>query len=113
VILGKYLRQRIRATSAMDLSDGISLDLARLCEASHLAADIETLPLFPGASLEQALHGGEDYELLFSVSPRTRVPDHFQGIPLTRIGTMLKGQKGRVLLTGRPLAALGHDHFRS
>jgi thiamine-monophosphate kinase len=113
--LGRYLRQRLHATAAMDLSDGISIDLARLCEASQVVADIDHLPLFPGATLEQALHGGEDYELLFTVGPGTHVPASFDGIPLIRIGTMLAGRrlrKGRVLLAGEPLPVLGHDHFR-
>lgn len=110
--LGQHLR-RLHATSAMDLSDGLSIDLTRLCEASGTSADIELLPIFPGATPEQALHGGEDYELLFTVPPRTRVPDSFHDIPLTRIGTMLGGAPvGRVLLAGRPLPVLGHDHFR-
>jgi thiamine-monophosphate kinase len=117
IALGQYLRQRLHATAAMDLSDGLSLDLARLCEASHTVAGIDRLPLFPGATPEQALHGGEDYELLFTVRPGTRVPTTFRGIPLTRIGNMLAGTikslKARVLLAGEPLPALGHDHFRS
>jgi thiamine-monophosphate kinase len=110
--LGKHLRVRLHATAAMDLSDGISIDLARMCQASGTSANIEQLPFFPGATEEQALHGGEDYELLFTVRPGTRVPDSFHDIPLTRIGTMLGGPTGRVMLAGEPLPSLGHDHFR-
>jgi thiamine-monophosphate kinase len=110
--LGRFLRERIRATAAMDLSDGLSLDLHRLCVASRLSASIEAPPLFPGASLEQALHGGEDYELLFTAGPRTKVPDSFEGLPLTRIGTMRKGRPGAVFLDDAPLPRLGYDHFR-
>jgi thiamine-monophosphate kinase len=109
--LGRFLRARLRATAAMDLSDGLSLDLHRLALASGLEAAIEAPPVFPGASLEQALDGGEDYELLFTVSPRTRVPGQFDGLPLTRIGTIGKGRPGAVLLAGKPLEALGFDHF--
>ena len=65
----------------MDLSDGLSLDLRRLALASGLAAEIETPPVFRGATVEQALHGGEDYELLFTVPPQlmltTRAPFFF------------------------------------
>ena len=68
--------------------------------------------MFPGASLEQALHGGEDYELLFTARPRTAIPQRFEGLPLTRIGTMRKRRPGAVLLNGAPLEALGYDHFR-
>jgi thiamine-monophosphate kinase len=110
--LGRFLRERLHATSAMDLSDGLSLDLRRLCLASGLSAEIGPPPLYPGATADQALHGGEDYELLFTVPPRTRVPAQFQKLPLTRIGTMLRGRPGVVALNGAPLASLGYDHFR-
>ena len=110
--LGRYLRQKLRATAAMDLSDGLSLDLRRLCVASNVAAEIEAPPVFPGATLEQALHGGEDYELLFTVRPGVRVPARFQDLPLTCIGVIRRGPPGRVRLSGQPLAPLGYDHFR-
>jgi thiamine-monophosphate kinase len=111
--LGKFVRATLQATAAMDLSDGLSMDLSRMCHASGTSASIEIVPQFSGATLEQALHGGEDYELLFTVRPNVRVPTAFRGIPLTRIGTMLKGPDGRVLLAGEPLPPLGHDHFRT
>jgi len=110
--LGRVLRERMHATAAMDLSDGLSLDLHRLCLASRLSAAIQAPPRFPGASLRQALHGGEDYELLFTVPARMRVPAEFEGIPLTRIGTMARGRAGNVSLDGTPLPPLGYDHFR-
>jgi len=110
--LGRFLRARVRATAAMDLSDGLSLDLRRLSLASGLSAEIVAPPRFPGATLEQALHGGEDYELLFTAPARARVPRDFEGLPLTRIGVMRKGRPGAVELEGAPLAPLGYDHFR-
>jgi thiamine-monophosphate kinase len=112
LVLGRFLRARLRASAAMDLSDGISLDLHRLCLASGLSAAIEAPPRFPGATLAHALHGGEDYELLFTVAPSRGVPPEFDGVPLTRIGTMRKGRAGAVLLAGKPLPPLGYDHFR-
>jgi len=112
VELGQYLRKTLHANAAMDLSDGLSIDLARMCRASETSAAIDRVPRFPGATMEQALHGGEDYELLFTMRPEARVPAVFRGIPLTRIGTMLKGPETRVLLDGKPLPVLGHDHFR-
>lgn len=111
--LGLYLRSRLHATSAMDLSDGLSLDLHRLSKASGLAADIEAPPVFRGATLEDALHGGEDYELLFTAPPRCRVPAVFEGVPLSRIGTMRKGRAGEIRFNGAPLEPLGYDHFRN
>ena len=110
--LGRFLREKLRATAAMDLSDGLSLDLHRLAAASGLSAEIAMPPAFPGATADHALHGGEDYELLFTTPPRTRVPASFHGVPLTRIGTMRNGARGTVLLDGRPLPQLGYDHFR-
>jgi len=111
--LGRYLREKLHATAAMDLSDGLSLDLRRLCIASEVAADIERPPMYPGASLEQALHGGEDYELLFTLRPGIRVPERFENLPLTRIGVITRGPAGRVRLDGQRLTPLGYDHFRS
>jgi len=110
--LGRYLRQKLGATAAMDLSDGLSLDLRRLALASGVVAEIDPPPIFPGATLQQALHGGEDYELLFTVPSGTRVPARFRDLPLTRIGVIQRGTAGRVLLSGQPLASLGYDHFR-
>ena len=110
--LGSFIRARLRATAAMDLSDGLSLDLHRLCLASNVSASITKPPSFPGATPDQALHGGEDYELLFTVRPRARVPAIWEGLPLTRIGEIRKGSPGVVLLDGVPLPPLGYDHFR-
>jgi len=111
--LGRFLRETVRASAAMDLSDGLSLDLARLCAASGLGAEISAPPVFQGATLAQALHGGEDYELLFTAPPRTPVPAAFEDIPLTRIGVMRRQSPGKVLMAGKPLAPLGYDHFRA
>ena len=108
----RFLRERVGATAAMDLSDGLSLDLHRLCAASGLCAEIETPPVFAGASTEQALHGGEDYELLFTVPPRVRVPREFAGLRLTRIGVMRRGTAGLVEWNGAVLELMGYDHLR-
>ena len=81
--------------------------------ASRLQAEIQAPPRFAGASLDQALHGGEDYELLFTAPARTRVPAEFAGVPLTRIGTLRKGRPGDVTLDGQPLPPLGYDHLRT
>lgn len=109
--LGRFLRERLHASAAMDLSDGLSLDLRRLCLASGTGAAIEPPPRYPGASAEQALHGGEDYELLFTLPAKTRAPAEFDGIPITRIGTMKKDRASEVWLDGVRLQPLGYDHF--
>jgi thiamine-monophosphate kinase len=94
-----------RATAAMDISDGLSTDLHRLCVASALAADLDRpLPILEGATLDEALHSGEDYELLYTAPARTRVPGH-------RIGTMIKGRPGAMRFMGLKLAPQGYDHL--
>jgi thiamine-monophosphate kinase len=109
--LGRSLRTR--ATACMDLSDGLGLDLHRLCVESGVAASIDhPLPVAPEATIEQAWSGGEDYELLFTASPRTRVPRSFQGLPLTRIGSIVAGRPGRLRLFGVPVPPQGWDPFR-
>ena len=108
--LGAFLREKLRATAAIDISDGLSLDLRRLCLASGVGAEIVPPPAFRAASLDQAVHGGEEYELLFTVRRGTRVPPEFEGLPLTHIGKIVPGE-GDVRLNGRLLKPLGYDHF--
>jgi thiamine-monophosphate kinase len=107
------------ATAAIDLSDGLSTDLAHLCEESALAAEIdaEALPVDARATLEQALHGGEDYELLFTARPKARVPVHLGGVAIHAIGRMKKRGKGDLIEMrhdGKVAALLpgGWEHFR-
>jgi len=74
VAIGKLLLEQKLATSTIDISDGISSDLAHICDASGVGAviDASKLPIAKGATLEMALDGGEDFELLFTVSPERR-----------------------------------------
>jgi thiamine-monophosphate kinase len=97
-----------RASACMDISDGLALDLHRLCLASKVAAEVERIPVYRGATLERALHGGEDYELLFTM-PENVKPPH----GVTRIGRIVRGKAGRVRLEGKPLPPRGYDHFAS
>jgi thiamine-monophosphate kinase len=127
--LGRLLAQHALATSAMDLSDGLSKDLHRLCRASRVGARIfaAALPLDSGAirwlgeeqALRFALHGGEDYRLLFSVPPG-RVRRLCRLVPLDRLhpigqvvsrreGVKLQSEGGGVV----SLPPLGYDHFVS
>jgi len=111
--LGQFLRRRRLATACIDLSDGLSIDLHRLCRESRVSARLDKpLPVFRGATLDQALHGGEDYELLFTAPPGSAVPKEVGGIRLTSIGRIEKGRAGEVRLLDRPLLPLGYDHFR-
>ncbi|MGH9648280.1 MAG: thiamine-phosphate kinase [Bryobacteraceae bacterium] len=95
-----------KATACIDLSDGLSLDLHRLCKESRVAAQVERIPIVQGASLERALHGGEDYELLFSLPPHVK-----QLAGTTRIGTIVRGTAGAVWFAGKRLPPRGYDHF--
>ena len=109
--VARCLRETLKASSCMDVSDGISLDLKRLCLASGVSAEIVDPPLFPGASLNHALHGGEEYELLFTVPPRTKVPAVIAGVPVSRLGHILPGPTATRTSRGKPLPSLGYDHF--
>lgn len=104
--LGLGWTLRGRATSCMDLSDGLSLDLHRLCLASGVAAVVDRVPIVRGVTLERALHGGEDYELLFTL-PRRKSPPR----GTTLIGSILKGRAGAIQFQGQPLTPRGYDHF--
>jgi thiamine-monophosphate kinase len=109
--LGRWLAGKRLATAMMDLSDGFSTDLTRLCGASRVGARI-AIDKIPKAELpdkrgrikfdatELALHGGDDYELLFTVHPRQagQVPSAFQGLRLTCVGEVTR--KPVVVLVG-------------
>jgi thiamine-monophosphate kinase len=126
--LGQWLAERRIASAMMDLSDGLSTDLSRLCAASRVGARIEAekLPTLPvpsrrsGSRLDLtdlALNGGDDYELLFTVRPSKvrHIPISWKGIPLTRIGQIVSGRKlNLVWPDGREesLLARGWDPFR-
>ncbi len=129
--LGQCLAERRLATAMLDLSDGLSLDLARLCEASRVGAalEAEALPIAPAATaiaasreaaLRLALDGGEDYELLFTVAPRQlsaalelRAQVAEEGLRLACIGRIVEGTGVTLRVAGeaRPLRAAGYDHF--
>ncbi len=111
--LGRFLRAKLHATAAMDLSDGLSLDLHRLCSASGVGAGITMPPVFRGATTHDALHGGEDYELLFTLPPDCRPPAAFERLPISRIGDIVRAAAGTVLLDGRALPLSGYDHLRT
>jgi thiamine-monophosphate kinase len=107
VVEGQILA-RTGVKAAIDLSDGLVSDLAKLCKASGVGAEIraERIPIHPlvSAAFEQdclnlALSGGEDYELLFT--GRVEVMDRVKGLmpcPLSVIGEIVNEEPGRVRL---------------
>jgi thiamine-monophosphate kinase len=110
------------ATAMMDVSDGLALDLSRLCAASGAGSRVTLadLPVGPRATLDEALGGGEDYELLATMpsidearSAASALEESF-GLPLTVIGTVIEGAGVRgVTADGieRSLDPSGWDHF--
>ncbi len=127
--LGSWLAKHRLASAMLDTSDGLSTDLDHLCRASGTGARIFAARLpavkVPGElrrrgfdPLQLALHGAEDYELLFTVPSKRvhKLPARFDGVPLTCIGEiteppqlLLVGENGSV----QPLQPAGWDHFRS
>ena len=113
VAVGLALAKRGWATSGMDISDGLSTDLRHLCAASGVRGEIDLarLPLAAGATLEQALHGGEDYELVFTAMAGLKVPVSLADVPVRRIGTVVAGA-GVGVSGGGELMAQGFEHLR-
>jgi len=121
VSVGLWLAKRGFVTACMDVSDGISVDLGHLCAESGVGAVVEgaLIPVHPLASarkdgLKLALHGGEDYELLFTARAGAKVPKRIAGVAVMKIGTMVRGrgvklvgEDGRV----KTLKPGGWEHF--
>ena len=126
--LGQWLARRSSATAMIDTSDGLSTDLGRLCNAGGVGAVVwaDRLPVtavprvlrpFGFDPLSLALHGGEDYELLFTVPRKhaSRLPHRAGGVPLSVIGEITKDKN--VFLVNenghrKPLKSMGWDPFR-
>jgi len=130
--VGRTLSAQKMASSAIDISDGLSSEVHHLCEESGVGAEIheEALPLSPFLAhycevgglnpVDFALNGGEDYELLFTV-PLSRISEAVKklpaetGVAVKSIGRMVPKTKGITLITRKgekkPLVAKGFDHF--
>ena len=125
---GRWLARSSALHALMDLSDGLSSDLARMCAASGCAAVVDAVPVDPAAAaiaplygddpLDYALDGGEDYELLAAIAPRAfahlarRYHAHF-GAPLHALGRFGEGNGVAVRKPSgeQRLPSAGWDHL--
>ena len=121
VAVGQWLREHKIASAMIDISDGLSTDLGHICEESRVGAEIgaEAIPLARMGSgkervgLDYALHGGDEYELLFTSSKR--VPAKIEGVAITCIGQITRGKGMRIVDECGKRQALGPkgwEHFR-
>lgn len=131
IAVGEWLVEKRMATSAIDISDGLSTDLSHICEESRVGAvvDAAAIPIHiearklshtvhpkriaGGLSLKLALHGGEDYQLLFTAPKSKPVPERVAGVKITRIGRVIREKKMYLARNGKnkSLAPQGWEHF--
>src|SRR5438105_11790943 len=126
--VGAYLRERGLASAAIDVSDGLSTDLSHICEESGVGALVleTSIPrsVWPAnfahhsSALHIALHGGEDYELLFTAPAKAKIPLRIGKVPIRRIGEMIADKQHRIFLVDshgqrKPLTPGGWQHFSS
>jgi thiamine-monophosphate kinase len=123
VAVGRFLREKGLASAMIDISDGLSTDLGQICEESGVGAELETeaIPVATvGKSLRRvelqfALHGGEDYELLFTAPLKKRIPSRIAGVAVRQIGAVTGGRK--IFLRDKKgvrqeLKSQGWEHFK-
>ena len=104
---GRFLRAHKLATAAIDISDGLSTDLAHICQESGVGAVLHehSIPRtrwsqdgFHSSALHFALHGGDDYELLFTARPNAKVPPRIGKVSVRRIGEIISDRGRRIFL---------------
>ena len=122
VEVGKWLREQKLASAMIDISDGLSTDLSHICQESGVGAEIlaDAIPLSKigrlgkPVDLASALHGGDDYELLFTAPRAKRIPATIAGVPVSEIGLIRRGRN--ILLVDEAnrrstLKPAGWQHF--
>ena len=122
VALGRVLREKHLASAMIDMSDGFSTDLHHICEESGVGAQVyaDAIPLAeigrPACQVDflSALHGGEDYELLFTAPNNLQIPRDISGVPITQVGQITRDRKILLTTNGtvRELKARGWEHFK-
>jgi thiamine-monophosphate kinase len=121
--VGRLVREHGLASAMIDISDGLSTDLAHICEESEVGAEIqaEAIPRARigktgvEADLKFALHGGDDYELLFTSSGDKPIPAKISGVRLTEVGRITRAK--HIVIrdkngAGRELQPQGWQHFK-
>jgi thiamine-monophosphate kinase len=121
--VGRFLREKGLASAMIDLSDGLSTDLGHICEESRVGAEIQSDAISRAeigkparkVDLEFALHGGDDYELLFTAPSSKRVPSKIAGVDITQIGHITR-HKHIILMNnqgvGHEFRPQGWEHFK-
>lgn len=113
---GRWLSEHFKPSAMMDLSDGLAKDLPRLAKRSGVGFQLvyQRIPCSAGCDLSQALNDGEDYELMFTVSPertdalKASWSQNFPELPLTQIGWLCSEDEGMA----KEFEGLsGWDHF--
>lgn len=121
----KQIAQMVKVTAMIDISDGLSSDLMRICEQSSVGTVIDAtqIPISDEARagadpLASALNDGEDFELLFTVSQQDcgRLLESWRGpIPITRIGSISDTKKLQMRMSDGSITDLqagGYDHLK-
>jgi len=120
IAVGRWLERHRLANAMIDLSDGVSVDLSHICRESRVGALIheDAVPVAKDADLRLALHGGEDYELLFAASAKASVLSRISGVKVTEIGRITRQKDYRAAIQiledngqTRTLESEGWQHF--
>jgi thiamine-monophosphate kinase len=119
--IGRWLRERRLASAMIDISDGLSTELRHICQESKAGAWIAeaAVPVAAGAKLEEALHGGDEYELLFTAKParHERIPERIAGVPIHWIGVITRDPGVWLVApdmkSRQELRPRGWEHFRT
>lgn len=117
IAVGQYLREKKLASAMIDISDGLSTDLTHICEESETGAVVfaASLPAASGKDgLALALHGGEEYELLFTAASNRQVPKQIAGVPISLIGEIVRGKRVKLAKSDGKTEILkpgGWQHF--